>query len=108
VSTVSFEALVENSVSGVLSRVLGETVWKSISFYFDMKSLSKDPDRLPEVLSRLFGAHGSVLEKVIADDVLRTVGVVQDAARGYDFRAFIRVAKARFMSSATRVSSARS
>lgn len=104
-SSSSFEALVENSVSDVLSRVLGETVWKSISFYFDMKSLSRDPDRLPDVLSRLFGAHGNVLEKVIADDVLAKVGVSQDARRSYDFRAFIRVAKARFLSSGTSIAS---
>ncbi len=105
-SSASFEGLVENSVSDVLSRVLGEIVWKSISFYFDMKSLSKDPDKLPDVLSRLFGAHGSVLEKVIAEDVLTKVGVAQDSRKSYDFRSFIRVAKARFLSSTASVTSA--
>ena len=102
----SFEALVENSVSEILSRVLGETVWKSISFYFDMKSLTKDPEHLPDVLGRLFGAHGAVLEKVIVEDVLAKVGVAPDTRKSYDFRAFIRVAKARFLSSTANIASA--
>ncbi len=97
-STSSFEDLVETSISETLSKILGQIVWKSIGFFFEPKSLSQNPEAVPEMLSKLFGNHGKVLERVIADDLLDKVGVPEDSRRGYDFRGLVRMAKARFMS----------
>jgi len=101
VSLPSFEELVESSITETLSKVLGEMVWKAIGFYFDPKALSKDPDALEGVLGKLFGKNASVLEKVIAENLLTKVGVPQENRRGSDFRSFVRIAKARFIASAS-------
>ncbi len=100
---VSFEELVELSVMETLSKVLGQAVWKAISFYFDPKALFRDPDALPGILGGLFGGNANVLEKVIAKDLLVRVGVPEDKRKGSDFRTFIRVAKAKFTSSTSSV-----
>jgi hypothetical protein len=99
VSVPSFEDLVESSITETLSKVLGQLVWKAIGFYFEPKRLSRDPDALPEVLGKLFGKNANVLERVIAEDLLTRVGAPQENRRGSDFRTYIRIAKARFISS---------
>lgn len=100
-SSTSFDNLVESSIAETLSKILGEIVWKSIGFYFNPKALSGDPEVLPEVLGKLFGNHGKVLERVIAEDLLTKVGVPEESRKSSDFRSLIRVAKARFISSAS-------
>lgn len=100
-SAGSFDDLVERSIAETLSKILGEIVWQSIGFYFNPKALSGDPDVLPEVLGKLFGNHSKVLERVIAEDLLAKVGVPEESRRGTDFRSLVRVAKARFISSAS-------
>lgn len=102
-STASFDELVESSITGTLSRVLGSIVWQSISFFFEPKSLSHNPDALPELLTKLFGTHANVLERVIAEDLLVKVGVPEENRRGSDFRGLIRIAKARFISTASSI-----
>ena len=100
-SILSFEDLVESSISETLSKVLGQLVWKSIAFYFEPKVLARDPEALPELLGKIFGKNHGVLEKVIADDLLTKVGVPPENRRGADFRSFIRTAKARFISTSS-------
>lgn len=103
-SSSSFEDLVESSITGTLSKILGELVWKSIGFYFEPKNLSQNPENLPEVLAKLFGSHAKVLERVIADDLLTRVGIPEEKRKGSDFRVLVRMAKARFISAASALS----
>jgi hypothetical protein len=95
----SFESIVEGSVMEAITKILGNEVWKAISFYFDPKSLSKEPDALLGTLEKLFGRNAIVLEKVIAETVLVRVQVPEERRRGSDFRNLIRIAKAKFISS---------
>jgi hypothetical protein len=106
VSVSSFDDLVESSITETLSKVLGQLVWKAIGFYFEPKALSHDPDALPEVLGKLFGKNANVLERVIAEDLLTRVGVPEENRRGSDFRTFVRIAKARFISSTSSLAGA--
>lgn len=107
-SAASFEDLVETSITQTLSKILGSLAWQSIAFYFDPKALSKDPGTLPELLDRIFGKNHGVLEKVIAEDLLSRVGVPAENRKGSDFKTFIRIAKARFIASATTLATASS
>ena len=102
-NTASFDQLVESSITGTLSKVLGSIVWQSISFFFEPKALSHNPDALPELLTKLFGTPANVLERVITEDLLVRVGVPKDSRRGSDFRGLIRIAKARFISTASNI-----
>jgi hypothetical protein len=61
--------------------------------------MSKDPDALPQLLGKLFGKNAPVLEKVIAENLLARVGIPPENRGGSDFRSFVRIAKARFISS---------
>ena len=89
------------SVKETMSRVLGETVWKAISFYFDPRAMASDPDAFSQVFGGLFGTHAKVLEKVIGDDLMARTGVPEDKRRVSDFRSFVRAARSQFISAAS-------
>jgi hypothetical protein len=97
----SFEDIVELSVMQTISKVLGTEVWKAVSFYFDPRSLAKEPEALLGVLDKLFGRNAVVLQKVIAEAVLGKVDVPEEKRKGSDFKNLIRIAKAKFLSTST-------
>ncbi len=103
---VGFEEIFEMSVRETLSKVLGELVWKAISFYFDPKTMSRDPDAFSEVLGRLFGTNARVLEKLIGETLLSKTGVPEDKRRASDFRSFVRAAKAQLTSTSSNIAQA--
>src|SRR6266704_3491545 len=100
---IGFEEIFELSVKETLSKVLGELVWKAISFYFDSKTMSRDPDAFSEVLGRLFGINAKVLEKLIGEALLTKAGVPEDKRRASDFRSFVRTARAQFTSAPSNI-----
>jgi hypothetical protein len=105
---VGFEEVFEVSVRETLSKVLGELVWKAISFYFDPKTMSRDPEAFSGVLGRLFGTNARVLEKLIGEALLSKTGVPENKRGAADFRSFVRTAKAQLMSASSNFAQATS
>ncbi len=95
----SFEEVVRVSMMETFSRLLGQEVWKAISFYFDTSTLSKDPELFVEVLERLFGGTSRVLEKVMGETLFAKMSINPEGREGYDFRSLLRIARSKFLSS---------
>jgi len=94
-SAVSFDDLVSQSVSETMSKILGETTWKSVNFFFDTKTAAREPETFAALLDKVFGYTSKVLQKKIAEALLGKVGAVQPSNTS-DFRQIIRLARARF------------
>jgi hypothetical protein len=103
---VEFEEIFELSVRETLSRVLGELVWKTISFYFDPRTMSRDPEVFLEVLGRLFGTNANVLGNLIGEALLAKTGVPEDKRRASDFRSLVRAARAQLMVTSSQIARA--
>jgi len=96
--TPSFEDVFETSVKESISKLLGDVVLKSISFYFDPKILVRDPNRLLDAFRKLFGNTATMLEKEVKEDLGEKMGVSRDQRSALDFRSFIKTAKSLFTS----------
>ena len=96
--TPSFEDLFEASVKENISKLLGNIVLKSISFYFDSKILVRDPNRFVEAFRSLFGNTATMLEMEVKEDLGNKVGVPREQRNSLDFRSFVKTAKALFSS----------
>ena len=94
-SAVSFEDLVSQSVSETMAKILGETTWKSVNFFFDTKTAAREPEAFAALLDKVFGFTSKVLQKKIAETLLNKVGVAQ-TSNTLDFRQILRLAKAKF------------
>ena len=93
---MSFDELVSQSVTETMSKILGTDTWKAINFFFDMKTIVREPEDFAALLTKVFGATSSVLQKKIGEAILGRVGVVQQASSSLDFRQILRLAKAKF------------
>jgi len=93
---MSFDELVSESVTETLSRILGGDTWKAINFFFDMKTIAREPEDFAALLAKVFGATSNILQKKIGEAILGKVGAVQQASSSLDFRQIIRLAKAKF------------
>jgi len=94
-SATSFDDLVSQSVSETMSKILGETTWKSVNFFFDTKTAAREPEAFAALLDKVFGFTSKVLQKKIAETLLNKVGAVQPT-NTLDFRQILRLAKAKF------------
>ena len=92
----SFDELVKSTVGETLSRILGSDVWKAISFYFDVKTVSTDPDSFGKVLEKMFGSTSKVLKQVIGQTLVTKTGGHVDQKREREFQEWIQIAKMRF------------
>ncbi len=103
-TTVSFDAIVEASVKEAVTRTLGEEVCKAISFYFDPKQAASNPEAFTNILDKLFGSSSRVLQKLVAETLLKKVGSVMVVDKqGRSFYDWIQIAKAKFSSSVSNV-----
>ncbi len=93
----SFDDLVSQSVMETMSKILGADTWKAINFFFDTKTAAHEPEAFATVLDKMFGLTSKVLQKKIAETLLRKVGAVPRASDSFDFRQILRLAKARSM-----------
>jgi len=94
----SFEELVSDSVTETMSKILGNDTWKSINFFFDMKTIARQPETFATLLDRVFGYTSKILQKKIGETLLAKVGAVQQPSNSLDFRQILRLAKAKFPS----------
>ena len=102
---LSFDVLVEASIREAVTRTLGESVWKAISFYFDLKQVGSNPEAFSSILEKTFGPSSRVLQKVITETLLKKVGnTVIVEKQGRSFYDWIQIAKAKFSSSLNNVS----
>lgn len=88
----------EASVREAVTRVLGDTVWRAVGFYFDPKQASSNPEAFSAVLDKLFGPSGKVIRNVITETLLKKVGgtVGQRQSGDREFYDWVRIAKAKF------------
>lgn len=100
--TSSFEDLFEASVKENISKLLGNIVLKSISFYFDSKVLVRDPNKFVDAFRSLFGNTATMLEKEVKEDLGNKVGIPRDQRDSLDFRSFVKTAKAFFSSKSSK------
>ena len=70
----TFDGLVEAAVRESVSKILGETVWKAVSFYFDAKLAGNDPEAFARLFDRLFGAPSRVLLRLIGEALFAKIG----------------------------------
>ena len=96
--TPSFEDLFEMSVKENISKLLGDIVLRSISFYFDSKILIRDPNKFVDAFRGLFGNTATMLEREVKEDLGNKVGIPRDQRNFLDFRSFIMTAKTFFSS----------
>jgi hypothetical protein len=98
-ATVTFDAVVEAAVKEAVTRTLGEDVWKAIGFYFDPKQAASNPEAFSSILDKMFGSSSRVLQKVVAETLLKKVGSAMIVDRqGRSFYDWIQIAKAKFSS----------
>jgi hypothetical protein len=93
---LSFDEVVGQSVSETMSKILGADTWKAINFFFDMKTMAREPEEFAALLTKVFGSTSTVLERKIGETILGKVGAVQQTSSGLDFRQILRLAKAKF------------
>jgi len=79
-----------------MSKILGTDTWKAINFFFDMKTIAREPEEFAALLTKVFGSTSNVLEKKIGESILGKVGAVQQISSSLDFRQILRLAKAKF------------
>ena len=98
-ATISFDAIVEAAVREAVTRTLGEEVCKAISFYFDPKQAASNPEAFSSILDKMFGSSSHVLQKLVAETLLKKVGSVMVVDKqGRSFYDWIQIAKAKFSS----------
>ena len=93
---MSFDEVVSQSVSETMSKILGADTWKAINFFFDMKTIAREPEQFAALLDKVFGYTSIVLQKKIGETLLGKVGAVQQTSSNFDFRQILRLAKAKF------------
>ena len=93
---MSFDELVSESVTETMSKILGGDTWKAINFFFDLKTIAREPEDFAALLAKVFGATSNVLQKKIGEAILGKVGAVQQTVGSLDFRQILRLAKAKF------------
>lgn len=95
----NFEELVQASVRETISKTLGPEVWKAIGFYFDFKTLARDPETFGKTLDKVFGGASKVLKQVIGHSLVTRVTGQMDARKDREFVEWIQIARAKFHSS---------
>ena len=95
-NATSFDDLVSQSVIETMSKILGTETWKAINFFFDMKSIVREPETFAALLDKVFGYTSIVLQKKIGETLLGKVGAVQQTSSNFDFRQVLRLAKTKF------------
>ncbi len=78
--------------------MLGGEVWKAISFYFDVRTLTKEPKTFEKLMNGLFGASSKDLQQTIGETLMSKVGSGSERARGHGLQDLIQMARAKFLS----------
>ena len=103
-SEPSFDELVQASVQEAMSKMLGSEVWKGISFYFDLKTLSREPGMFEKLMNSLFREFSTALQQSIGETLFSKLGVDAEAPKGLRLPDWIDMARARFGSAAKAMS----
>jgi len=82
VNSTSFDELVSQSVIETMSKILGSETWKAINFFFDVKTIVREPETFAALLDKVFGYTSIVLQKKNRRDAPRqsrsnTAGIEQ-------------------------------
>ncbi len=80
--------------------MLGSEVWRAVSFYFDVKLVSREPTVFARLLDKLFGASSKALQQRIGETLFSKLGGQEDRSSGREFQEWIQMAWARFSASA--------
>ncbi len=94
----AFDQLVASSAEEALSKMLGNEVWRAVTFYFDMGKLASEPDTFTKIMSKLFGASSKVLQTIIVEKIIARIGSNVEPKKDREFKDWIQVARAKFLS----------
>ena len=101
----SFEKLLDTVTGEVISKMLGAEVWRALTFYFDTKSATRDPEAFARVLERIFGASSKTIGHMVVKTLFTKLGIPPDRMDKKEFAEGISIAKARFPSQLRSLSS---
>ena len=97
----SFEKLLDTVTGEVISKMLGAEVWRALTFYFDTKIATSDPEAFARVLERIFGASSKTIGHMVVKTLFTKLGIPPDKTEKKEFAEGISIAKARFPSHLT-------
>ena len=101
----SFEKLLDMVISEVISKMLEAEVWRALTFYFDTKIATRDPEAFARVLEKIFGAPSKTIGRMVVKTLCAKLGIPPDRTDKKEFAEGISIAKARFPSQLTSLSS---
>jgi len=90
-----FYAVLRDSISDGMNKVLGAEGTRAILYHLNLPSLD-NPKRFHERLTEIFGFGTPSLERVILQQLHRSMGVVPALAESDDFVNQVELAKRRF------------
>jgi len=90
-----FCAVLRDSISDGMNRVLGAEGTRAILYHLDLPSFD-DPKRFHERLTEIFGFGTASLERVILQQLHQSMGVVPAFVKNDDFVNQVELAKRRF------------
>jgi hypothetical protein len=76
--------LILRSAEESLSKTLGETTTKALSFYFDPRLMLIDPVRYDSSLRGVFGEGADVIERLLIDSVCEATGIDRTTVQRLD------------------------
>ena len=91
----SFYAVFRDSISGGMNKVLGAEGTRAILYHLNLPSLD-NPKRFHERLTEIFGFGTPSLERVIIQQLHRSMGVIPALAENDDFVNQVELARRRF------------
>jgi hypothetical protein len=96
-----FYAVLRDSISDGMKRVLGAEGTRAILYHLDLPSFD-DPKKFHERLTEIFGFGTAALENVILQQLHQSMGVIPALAKDDDFVNQVELAKRRFDETARR------
>jgi hypothetical protein len=90
-----FDAILRDSISEGMKRVLGAGGTQAILYHLNLPSLD-NPKKFHEKLSAIFGVGTPSLERVILQQLHQTMGVQPSSAKDDDFVNQVELARRRF------------
>ena len=91
----SFYAVLRESISGGMNKVLGAEGTRAILYHLNLPSFD-NPKRFHERLTEIFGFGTASLERVIIQQLHQSMGVIPAMAENEDFVNQVELAKRRF------------
>jgi len=88
-----FAELLHECIFGVLKNVTGESGMKAILFHIELSHYIEDAGEFHKNLYEMFGDGAIILEKMIAKELFRKLGLPYSERSDFDFKKCVNEAK---------------